>query len=109
VPLKTIAELVNIGTLFAFLLVNIGVIWLRYSRPDLERPFRVPAVWVVGVVGGALCVYLMAQLPGATWLRFFGWMALGLVIYAAYGYRHSRLRTGEHTSAERVPGEASMN
>jgi basic amino acid/polyamine antiporter, APA family len=109
VPLTTIAELVNIGTLFAFLLVNIGVIWLRYSRPDLERPFRVPGVWPVGVIGGALCIYLMAQLPIATWARFFGWMALGLLIYGIYGYRHSRLRTGEHTSVERIPGEGSMN
>jgi basic amino acid/polyamine antiporter, APA family len=108
VPLKTIAELVNIGTLFAFLLVNIGVIWLRHSRPDLERPFRVPAVWVVGVIGGALCIYLMTQLPGLTWVRFFVWMGAGLVIYVLYGYRHSRLRTGEHASAERVPGEASL-
>jgi len=94
VPLGTIAELVNIGTLFAFVLVNVGVIVLRRTKPDLERGFRVPLVPAVPAVGAALCVYLMAQLPGATWLRFLGWLAIGLVVYALYGRRHSRLRGG---------------
>ena len=94
VPLTTIAELVNIGTLFAFLIVNIGVIVLRRTRPDLERGFRVPLVPVVPLIGTALCIYLMAQLPLDTWFRFLGWLAIGLVIYFAYGRRHSLLRRG---------------
>jgi APA family basic amino acid/polyamine antiporter len=100
VPLSTIAELVNIGTLFAFFLVNIGVMVLRRRRPELERGFRVPAVYVCAPVGAALCLYLMVTLPLATWLRFGAWLAIGLVIYAVYGRRHSRLRHGEAGNPE---------
>jgi APA family basic amino acid/polyamine antiporter len=99
VPLKTIAELVNIGTLFAFVLVNIGVIVLRRTQPDLDRGFHVPFVPVFPIIGILLCIYLMLQLPGATWLRFVVWMVLGLVLYALYGRRHSRLRAGQVPSA----------
>jgi APA family basic amino acid/polyamine antiporter len=95
VPLKEIAELVNIGTLFAFLLVNIGVIWLRRTKPDLERGFRVPFVPVFPIVGACLCIYLMTRLPAETWARFGIWLAAGLVIYFAYGRTHSRLRSRE--------------
>ena len=69
VPLGAIVELVNIGTLFAFVLVNIGVIVLRRTRPDMNRPFRVPFSPVFPLIGVACCVYRMAQLPGVTWLR----------------------------------------
>jgi basic amino acid/polyamine antiporter, APA family len=92
VPLKQIAELINIGTLFAFLLVNIGVIVLRRTKPDLPRGFRVPLVPVVPIIGGLLCIYLMTRLPATTWWRFGIWMAVGLVFYFAYGRRKSRLR-----------------
>ena len=92
VPLTEIAELVNIGTLFAFFIVNIAVIWLRRTKPDMERGFRVPFVPVFPVIGAALCVYLMTKLPLETWVRFIVWLVLGLVIYAVYGYRHSLLR-----------------
>src|SRR5262249_20260129 len=92
VPLTTIAELVNIGTLFAFVLVNIGVIVLRRTRPEMERGFRVPFVPVFPIIGIGLCLYLMIKLPVDTWLRFVVWMALGLVVYAVYGRTHSRLR-----------------
>ncbi len=92
VPLKEIVELVNIGTLVAFVVVNVGVIILRRTRPDLERGYRVPFVPVFPLIGAALCIYLMADLPGTTWARFGIWMALGFVIYFAYGIRHSRLR-----------------
>ena len=91
-PLTTIAELVNIGTLFAFVLVNIGVIILRRTRPDMERGFRVPFVPVFPIIGIGLCVYLMIKLPVDTWLRFVVWMAVGLVVYFFYGRTHSRLR-----------------
>src|SRR5919106_3285967 len=92
VPLTEIAELVNIGTLFAFFLVNVAVIWLRRSKPDLDRGFRVPWMPVVPLIGAALCVYLMTKLPAETWLRFVVWLAIGAVVYVAYGYRNSRLR-----------------
>ena len=93
VPLTELAELVNIGTLFAFVLVSIGVIVLRRTRPDLERAFRCPGVPVVPILAVLASVYLMLNLPGATWIRFFVWMAVGLVVYFAYGHRRSRLRT----------------
>jgi basic amino acid/polyamine antiporter, APA family len=92
VPLTDIAELVNIGTLFAFFLVNIAVIWLRRTKPDLDRGFRVPLVPVLPLIGAALCVYLMSKLPAETWLRFGVWLVVGAVVYVLYGYRNSRLR-----------------
>jgi APA family basic amino acid/polyamine antiporter len=93
VPLKEIAKLVNIGTLFAFLLVNLGVIILRHTKPDLERPYRVPLVPLVPLIGAGLCVFLMTYLDGVTWVRFGIWLVVGLIIYATYGRRHSVLRT----------------
>jgi basic amino acid/polyamine antiporter, APA family len=95
IPLKELAELVNIGTLFAFLLVNIGVIILRRAKHDLERPFRVPGVPVVPLIGGALCIYLMTKLPATTWWRFGLWLPVGLVIYFVYGRTHSALQRDE--------------
>ena len=92
VPLGTIVELVNIGTLFAFVLVNIGVIILRRTRPEMPRPYRVPWSPVLPLLGIAFAVYLMTDLPWETWLRFGIWLVTGLVIYALYGYRHSRVR-----------------
>jgi APA family basic amino acid/polyamine antiporter len=92
VPLSEIVKLVNIGTLFAFILVNIGVIVLRYTRPEMPRPFKVPLSPVLPILGIAFAVYLMTDLPLATWIRFVIWLAIGAVIYAAYGYRNSRVR-----------------
>ncbi|MEA2481166.1 MAG: basic amino acid/polyamine antiporter, family [Thermoleophilaceae bacterium] len=95
VPLSEIAKLVNIGTLFAFVLVNIGVIVLRRTKPDIERGFRVPGVPFVPIVGALLCVFLMKYLDTATWIRFVVWLAIGLVVYAVYGRRNSRLQRGQ--------------
>jgi basic amino acid/polyamine antiporter, APA family len=92
VPLGATVELVNVGTLFAFVLVNIGVIVLRRTRPDMNRPFRVPFSLVFPLIGVAFCVYLMAQLPGVTWVRFLTWLVVGLIIYFGYSRRHSRAR-----------------
>jgi len=94
-PLSQLVELVNIGTLFAFIIVNVGVIILRRTQPDLERGYRVPFVPVFPVIGSILCVALMTTLPLATFLRFIAWMLLGLVIYFAYSRRNSLLRQGE--------------
>jgi basic amino acid/polyamine antiporter, APA family len=105
VDLQTLASLVNIGTLFAFILVSIGVAVLRRTRPDLDRSFRTPAVWVVAVLSTLMCLYLMLNLSGETWLRFGIWMALGVVVYFAYGRRHSRLGQREREEAAGHPAE----
>ena len=100
VPLTTLAELVNIGTLFAFILVAVGVIVLRRKRPDLKRAFRCPWVPVVPVLAILTSFYLMLNLPAATWIRFVVWMMIGMAIYFLYGARHSRLATDPNYSRE---------
>jgi APA family basic amino acid/polyamine antiporter len=90
-PLNVLLTLVNMGTLFAFALVCTAVLVLRRLRPDAERPFRTPFVPLVPLLGIASCLLLMLSLPAVNWLRLFGWLAIGLVIYFAYGRRHSRL------------------
>jgi len=85
-------DLTNIGTLFAFMLVSIGVLVLRYKEPDRPRPFKVPFVWVVCVLSALGCVYIMLGLPRSAWERFGIWLVLGLVLYFTYGFSHSRLR-----------------
>ncbi len=100
VPLTELAELVNIGTLFAFVLVAVGVLVLRRTRPDLERAFRCPGVPVVPVLAILAAVYLMLNLPGTTWVRFLVWMLVGFVVYFTYGARHSRLATDPNYSRE---------
>jgi APA family basic amino acid/polyamine antiporter len=95
IPLGEIVKLVNIGTLFAFILVNVGVIVLRRTKPDMPRPFRVPFSPVFPIIGVAFCVYLVAQLPGTTWIRFVVWLVIGMLIYFLYSRKHSRLRTEE--------------
>lgn len=87
-----LGELVSIGTLFAFVIVSIGVIVLRKTRPDLDRPFRTPWVPALPIASVVVSLALMAALPAATWERLILWMALGLVIYFGYGQGHSKLR-----------------
>ena len=89
-----IYDLTNIGTLFAFAIVCIGVLVLRYKDPQRHRPFRVPLVWPVTLIGAAACIYTMLGLPATAWERFAYWMAIGLVLYFAYGFRQSTLRRG---------------
>ena len=103
VPLSELAALVNIGTLFAFVLVAIGVLVLRRTRPDLKRNFRVPGVPWLPILSVLASVYLMLNLPTLTWARFGIWMAIGLVFYAAYGWRKSRLATQPDERRGRVP------
>ncbi len=98
VPLSELAELVNIGTLFAFVLVAIGILVLRRTRPELPRAFRCPGVPVVPVLAVLASFYLMLNLPAATWIRFVVWMVIGLVVYFAYGARRSRLVTDPNYS-----------
>jgi basic amino acid/polyamine antiporter, APA family len=99
VPLSQVIKLVNIGTLFAFVLVNVGVIVLRRTRPDMPRPYKVPLSPWLPLLGIAFAVYLMSDLPLTTWIRFLMWLAAGILIYVFYGYKHSRLRTETAASA----------
>jgi len=91
VDLATLVNLVSIGTLFAFVLVSVGVVILRRTRPDLPRVFKVPALPLVAGLSVLLCVYLMLNLTGDTWIRFLVWMVLGVIVYFVYGQRHSRV------------------
>ncbi|MFE4049608.1 amino acid permease [Streptomyces sp. YIM B13518] len=94
-PLNELAALVNIGTLFAFVIVAISVVILRRSRPDLPRSFRTPWVPVLPIVSVAASLWLMLNLPAETWIRFGIWMAIGFVVYFLYSRTHSRLARGE--------------
>jgi basic amino acid/polyamine antiporter, APA family len=87
-----IYDLTNIGTLAAFAIVCTGVLVLRVIEPERPRPFRVPFVWPVALLGAAACCYVMAGLPRSAWERFGTWLILGLLLYFAYGYQHSKLR-----------------
>ena len=89
-PISVLGELVSMGTLLTFVIVCAGVIILRRSRPDLARPFRTPWSPLVPLLGVASCVYLMSYLPADTWRLLLLWMGGGLIVYAAYGRRHSK-------------------
>ena len=103
VPLAELANATSIGTLFAFVLVSIGVLVLRRTRPDLPRSFRTPAAPLVALLSVVMCVYLMLNLTGETWVRFLVWLVIGFVIYFAYSRSHSRLQAGAGLSASVVP------
>lgn len=92
---ERLEEMINIGTLSAFVLVSFGIPILRRTRPDLKRGFRVPWSPVLPIVAGVACLWLMTNLTVLTWVRFAAWLAVGLVIYAVYSYRHSRVGRGE--------------
>ena len=94
-PLRVLAELVNIGTLFAFVIVCAAVLIMRRTNPDADRPFRAPLVPLTPILGIATCLLLMFSLPGENWLRLVIWLALGLAIYFGYGRRHSVLARGK--------------
>ncbi len=92
-PLPMIIDLCNIGTLFAFVLVSVGVILLRKTRPEVERKFKTPGVPFTPLVTVAFCFYLMASLPKVTWIRFGIWLLVGLLIYFLYSVHHSKLQS----------------
>jgi APA family basic amino acid/polyamine antiporter len=91
-PIGLVGELVSIGTLFAFAIVCLGVLALRIKEPQLQRPFRTPAVYVVAPLGALSAFVLMCGLPLDTWLRLGAWFAIGIGVYMLYGVRHSRLQ-----------------
>jgi APA family basic amino acid/polyamine antiporter len=96
--------MVNVGTLFAFVLVSAGVIVLRRTRPDLERGFKAPWVPLLQIASIAACVWLMLNLTALTWVRFGVWLVVGTAIYVGYGYRHSV--QGEREAAAPEPSDS---
>ncbi|MCG6987707.1 MAG: amino acid permease, partial [Gemmatimonadetes bacterium] len=104
-PIAEIIELTNIGTLFAFVLVSIGIIVLRRLEPDRERPFRTPLVPLVPLVAIFSCLGLMLGLPFLTWVRFVAWLLIGLAFYWWYGRKHSVLRRANRKAASAPGGE----
>ncbi|KYH43694.1 APC family permease [Branchiibius sp. NY16-3462-2] len=108
VPISVLAEMVSIGTLFAFVVVSIAVIVLRKTQPDMKRPFRTPLVPFVPILATLCCLALMASLAVETWIRFLVWLAIGLLVYFFYGRKHARLAkvdiAGELTQDGTIPG-----
>jgi APA family basic amino acid/polyamine antiporter len=102
-PIDVLSELVNIGTLLAFVIVCAAVLVMRKTHPEAERPFRAPFVPLVPILGIAFCLLLMFSLPSENWLRLAGWLAIGMVIYFAYSRHHSHLaKQPPATGAERT-------
>ena len=98
-PIGLLGELVSIGTLLAFAIVCIGIFVLRFTHPEVKRPFRTPLFWLVSPLGAAACFYLMYGLPHDTWARLIVWMAIGLLIYFGYSRRHSRVQQEARSQA----------
>jgi APA family basic amino acid/polyamine antiporter len=104
-----VVDLTNIGTLFAFVLVCIGITVLRLRDPGRERPFRVPGgPWLVPILGTVSCVFLMFNLPPASWWRFVGWLVFGLAVYFAYGFNHSTVGSTQGR-APSTPGHLKVS
>jgi amino acid permease-like protein len=99
VPINVLGEMTSIGTLFAFVVVSMAVIVLRVRRPEARRPFRVPGGYVIPIFGVLACVYLMVSLSVMTWVRFLGWLDVGMVIYWFYGRTHSPLVNATEAAA----------
>jgi APA family basic amino acid/polyamine antiporter len=98
VPITLLGQLVSIGTLFAFVIVSIGIVVLRRTQPELPRPFKVPFSPVVPILTALASLYLMYGLPFDTWMRLIVWMLIGFGLYFAYGVKHSKLRMGGDTA-----------
>src|SRR5258708_8971507 len=98
IPLRILAEMTSIGTLFAFVIVCGAVLVMRKTNPNAERPFRAPLVPLVPILGIATCLLLMFSLPAENWYRLIIWLLIGLVIYFLYGRRHSVM--SKHTMHE---------
>jgi APA family basic amino acid/polyamine antiporter len=94
-PINVLSEMVSIGTLIAFIVVCIGVLVLRYTRPELPRPFRVKGIWFVSIMGVVFCGIMAVTLDKLTWVRLIVWTVIGVIIYFGYSYTRSHLRKGE--------------
>lgn len=107
IPIGEAADMTNIGTLFAFVLVCIGIMVLRYTKPNQPRPFRMPLMPVIPILGVLACLGLMYFLPWMTWVRFFVWTIIGIVVYMAYGIRRSKLATRPSVEPTNMPRPAA--
>ena len=111
-PLRILAELVNIGTLLAFVIVCAAVLIMRRTHPEVPRPFRAPFGPVTPILGILCCLLLMFSLPAANWVRLVVWLADGLVIYFSYGRKHSRLAAALRSkppAVEPAPASADLH
>jgi basic amino acid/polyamine antiporter, APA family len=99
-PIGLLGELVSIGTLLAFAIVCAGIFVLRFTDPQIPRPFRVPAFWLIAPLGVGFCIFLMSGLPADTWARLIVWMAIGIAIYFLYSRRHSKVQSRVRDAAE---------
>jgi basic amino acid/polyamine antiporter, APA family len=106
VPISVLSEMVSIGTLIAFMVVCIGVLVLRYTRPELPRPFRVKGIWAVSILGVIFCGVMAATLDKATWFRLVIWTIIGVLIYFLYSAPRSKLRNGEIPDGSATPARA---
>jgi APA family basic amino acid/polyamine antiporter len=105
-PIGVLGELVSMGTLLAFGLICIGVLYLRYAEPGLQRSFKTPVIWLTAPIGTLGCAFLIYKLPPETWTRLWVWMALGLIVYFGYAYWHSRQHQAR-TAAAAAPAAES--
>jgi APA family basic amino acid/polyamine antiporter len=108
VPIGDAADMTNIGTLFAFVLVCLGVIVLRWTKPEQRRPFRIPFMPWIPLLGMATCLGLMAFLPVMTWIRFLVWTVMGIAIYFGYGIKRSRLGDEPLPERQTLPQSESV-
>jgi len=94
VPDSVVGDMTSIGTLFAFVLVSLGVMILRVKNPDIQRPFKTPLYWIVCPLGALVCLFMIAGLGMENWLRLIVWLIIGLLIYFGYGIKNSKVRKG---------------
>ncbi|WP_405054414.1 amino acid permease [Tepidibacillus marianensis] len=99
-PIGVLAELVNIGTMFAFVIISVAVIIMRYTQPDLPRKFRAPWVPFTPLLAIIFTGFLMSSLPLVTWIRFIVWLLIGFIIYFSYGYKRSRIHEGTEATVQ---------
>jgi APA family basic amino acid/polyamine antiporter len=107
-PIEKLEEMVNVGTLFAFVVVAAGVIVLRRTRPDLPRGFKVPLMPVLPIAAIVACLWLMLNLSALTWIRFFIWMAIGIAVYFLYSQRHSMVGKRERGEIDDPVGDKTL-
>jgi APA family basic amino acid/polyamine antiporter len=93
VPDSVVGDMVSIGTLFAFVLVCVGIFILRKKSPEIERPFKTPVYWLVCPLGAVICGLLIASEGLENWLRLIGWLVIGMFVYFGYSYKHSKIRS----------------
>jgi APA family basic amino acid/polyamine antiporter len=102
-PIRVLSVLVSMGTLLAFVLVCFGVLILRKTAPDIPRPFKTPGLPAVPILGALFCILQMIALPGTTWERLLVWLALGMIVYFAYGRRNAERTRAARSPAQNLP------